>query len=538
MTGEPEHPQLAGQPATEPPDEQGTDAATALGVAVVLLALAGICALLGAHVLVGALRLAAGVLAGAAVAAAVFAVPLPSPERLPRLRRPRVLLAAALAVLVAGALTVPAVLSTRVGSLEARASASIDALAEGDRVHSVPGVDAPVLVRRAEGTAELLSGTRVETVEAAPEDVVALSADGSRLVHTTGTTTRVLTLSADAPPVEEATVDGAPLALSGDLLVVRYCDGVAAACYLEAHDVTADDPAEAVWALSASGEARGSDPAAVEVAARSSESPDLLDAVRATGILPAVPLRFDPAQGWVQLDPETGFPVGQVLAAPEADCRIAATGAAPDAADGLVEPEPVVLTVCSGDDGALTATAYRDGEVLWESEPSPAGDWRVRLDRGRVIATGTEDGSDVAGELVASQQRAAWTAPGGDGLEQVAPFTTRIGIDGARMVVTNDQGQLLAYDTADGTNLWTQPSSPTGDGVRGSLEASTAVVLDPLERTRALDPRGAQRLRILDAATGEVTHESVVDREVDAIHPVGAGRALVTTGDSTLLLGP
>ena len=46
-----------------PAGEHAPDAATALGLAVVLLALAGICALLGGHFLLGVLRLAAGVLA-------------------------------------------------------------------------------------------------------------------------------------------------------------------------------------------------------------------------------------------------------------------------------------------------------------------------------------------------------------------------------------------------------------------------------------------------------------------------------------------
>src|SRR5690625_5093771 len=46
--------------------ESAPEISTAVGEAVVLLALAGICALLASHLLIGALRLTAGVLAGQA----------------------------------------------------------------------------------------------------------------------------------------------------------------------------------------------------------------------------------------------------------------------------------------------------------------------------------------------------------------------------------------------------------------------------------------------------------------------------------------
>src|SRR5699024_1296575 len=80
----------------------------------------------------------------------------------------------------------------------------------------------------------------------------------------------------------------------------------------------------------------------------------LLDALRTTGVMPVVPLSFDPAQGWVQLDPATGFPVGRILAGPEDECRIAATGAPADGTDPL-RSAPRVLTVCSAEDGSMTA---------------------------------------------------------------------------------------------------------------------------------------------------------------------------------------
>jgi len=512
-------------------DADSPDAATVLGAAVVLLALAGICALLGEHLVLGALRLAAGILAGAGLGAAVLALPLG------RLRpRPRRVIAAVLAVLVALALTVPAVLATRVAPLADRAEGSIEALAEGDRVHSVPVPYSPVMVRRADGAAQLLDAVGARSVEATGHDVLALSADGARLVRATGASTEVLALdrSLSAPDGGFPTLsfEGTPLALDGDRIVLRHCsEGL---CRLSGYDLTA--PEEPLWVVSGSAETRGTDPAGTLVEARPADPPGLLDAARATGVLPTIPLHFDPAQGWVQLDPESGFPVGRILAGPEEECRIAAAGEGSTAQDPL-HATPRVLTVCSTEDGALTATAFRDGTELWESAPSPGGSWSVSLDRGRVLATGTEQGTDTPGEILATEQQADWTAPGGQGVRQVAAFSTRIGIDGARMVVTNESGQLLAYDTAEGTNTWTLPLSAPDAAVRGTLDAGTAVVLDAVVRERPLEPRATQRLRVIDAATGEVGMETLVAEEVGAVHAVGGGRALVTVGDRTLLLG-
>jgi PQQ-like domain len=497
-------------------EDRGRDATTLLGAAVVLLAAAGICALLGGQLLLGALRLAAGILTGLGLGALVLALLRRRPGR-----RAGALIAGAVVVVVALALTVPAVLLARPAPLEEAAAVSVAALGEGDTVHSVPGADAPVLVRRADGSAELLGEDAVVPVDAAPEDVLALSADGTRLVQVTGRTT---TVSSPDGAADEVTLEGTPLALDGDLIVLRHCaEGDGASCSLSGYDL--GDPDQARWTVSDAENTRGTDPRDVEIAARPAEAPGPLDALRATGVLPAVPLRFDPAQGWIQLDPATGFPVGSLLTDPDQDCRIAATG-----------PDAVVLTVCSAEDGALTATAHQRGEVLWESEPSPAGEWTVRLDQGRVLATGTEEGTDAVGEIVAAEHSAAWTAPGAEGLAEVVTFTSRIGIDGGRMVVANASGQLVAYDTADGTNTWTLPLSSPEATVRGALDDSTAVVLDPVERTRALEPRGTQRLRVIDAATGDVTHETETAQEVSAVHGVGDGRALVTVGERTLLL--
>ena len=514
----------------------GIDSSTALGLAVVLLALAGICALLGAHFLLGALRLAAGILAGLGFGAALLALlgALLSARLAPR---PRILFAGGTALAVMLVLTVPAVLATRLDPLADQAAVSIDALAEGDTVHSLPAAGTPVLVRRADGSAQLLDDTGARHLEATPGDVLALSADGARLVPATGATTEVLLLDPTASTVDggfpSQTFDGTPLALTGDVLVQRHCEE--GTCRLSGYDLTA--PEEPLWTILDAAETHGVDPAGTEVAARPDAPPGLLDAARITGTLPAVPLRFDPAQGWVQLDPASGFAVGRILAGPEEECRIAATGPSPQPQDPLREA-PLVLTACSDEDGALTATAFRDGEVLWESAASPAGEWSVRLDQGRVLATGTEAGVETAGEIIASAQRAEWTAPGAEGVAQAEAFSARVGIDGGAMIIANASGQLVAYDTADGANTWTLPLTSPDAVVRGSLGVGTAVVLDPVVREHPLDPRGAQRLRVIEASTGEVTVERIGGQQVEALHPVGGGRALVTVDGESLLLGP
>ncbi|MGP9538473.1 outer membrane protein assembly factor BamB family protein [Brachybacterium sp. AOP43-C2-M15] len=502
-----------------------------IGAAITLLALSGVCALLGEHLLLGALRLLGGALAGAGAGAAVLAL-LAGRLRL----RPLGLLAGLLAVATALALTVPAVLATRVPPLEDSARAEIAPLGEGDVVHAPQDPAAPVLVRRADGGAELLDGTGVRDIDAAPEDVVALSADGARAVRVTEDGTEVLALDPGlaAPDGEPRTTafEGEPLALDEEHIVLRHCeDGT---CRLAGYGLS--DPEEPLWVISDAEETRGTDPIGLAVPARADSSPDLLDAARAAGVLPAVPLRFDAAQGWVQLDPTTGFPVGRLLSGKEQECRIAVTAPTATAQDPLHE-RPLVLTACSDEDGALTATAHRDGEVLWESAPSPPGTWTVLMDQGRVLATGTEEGTDVEGEIVAAEGQADWIAPGGEGVAQAAAFSSRIGIDGVTMVVTNESGQVVAYDTADGTNTWTLPLSSPAAEARGALAGGTAAVLDPLERTAPLSPRGAQRLRVVDARGGEVLLDAGTTAEVEALHPVGGGRVLLTLEDRTLLLG-
>jgi hypothetical protein len=331
-------------------------------------------------------------------------------------------------------------------------------------------------------------------------------------------------------PVE---VPGTPLALAGDVLVVRACeDGT---CRISGIDLGAPD--QPLWTVSDAEETRGPDLAGTELPARPDAAPGLLDALAATGVLPAVPLRFDPGQGWLQIDPATGFAVGRVLAPADAACRIAATPA-PQDPQSLQEQGPLVLTVCAGEDGELTATAYDDGQVRWQSDPSPAGEWSVRLDGGRVLAVGTEAGTTAEGEILASERQAAWEAPGGEGVRDAEAFTARIGIDGTAMVVTNAAGQLVAYDSASGANLWTLPLGSPEAEVTGSLDAGTAVVLDEVPRDYPLDPRGARRLRVVDAADGTVAAQLDMAERITRAQPLSGGRALVSTEERAVLLGP
>lgn len=560
----------------EPGSRWHLDPVTVTGLAVVLLALAGISAMVGGHFLLGGLRLAAGVLAGAGAGAGLVAL-LGTRRRSLPVRASAMILA----VLLTLALTVPGILSHRVGPLERHATAVLAAVTEADLVASAPVPDSPLLIRRASGSSELVRGERVDRLEVAQEDVLALSADGRYLLHVHASagessdggardggssdggssdqdgepSTEVFDLAdASAPPRLVAQLAGAPLALAGEIAVMRVCsEGI---CRLSGLDLTAEpaapeqadaeqadgesaqEPAAALWTVTHGSQedpAHGPDPVGTAVPARAEEPPGLLDAARATGLLPAVPLKHDTAQGWVQLDPTTGFPLGRVLAGPEAPCRIGAT-APPPSGPSLQEAAPTVLTACTDEEGAVTVTAFAEGRELWTSEPSPAGEWTLRLEAGRVLATGTETGTEVTGEIVASEQQAAWSSPGGEALADAATFTTRLGIDGARMVVTNEIGQLVAYDTATGRNTWTLAVTRS-EGMRGDLSAGTVVVLDATARTASLQPRSAQRLRVIEAATGEVTGQWQTAEQIDAVRGVGAGRALVTTGERTLLLG-
>jgi len=255
---------------------------------------------------------------------------------------------------------------------------------------------------------------------------------------------------------------------------------------------------------------------------------------------PSPPLSRPPA-------PATGTAVGRQLAGPEEDCGIAAT--APEAVPAPTQADlaPVVLTACAGEDGTLTATAVRDGEALWTSDPSPAGEWEVMFDHGRVLAHGTEAGSEVTGEIVVSGAQSAWTAPGGQGLAEVTGFRSRLGIDGDAMVIVNEAGQLVSYDTADGIEQWSLPltTAATEDGasegaaVRGTVAAGTVVVVDPLLREHPLDPRDGWRLRIVDAEDGTVLASVDLPGEPEAIRAVGGARALVTIDSGeTFLLDP
>src|SRR5699024_11279221 len=74
----------------------------------------------------------------------------------------------------------------------------------------------PVLIRRADGSAQLLRAGRLDSLEPADGDVLALSADGSRLLRIGEDSTRVLALPEDSAPVPEAVLPGQVLALADD----------------------------------------------------------------------------------------------------------------------------------------------------------------------------------------------------------------------------------------------------------------------------------------------------------------------------------
>ncbi|WP_245810361.1 hypothetical protein [Brachybacterium massiliense] len=289
-----------GDPGT---GERGADATLALGAAVTLLALAGICALLGGHFRLGALRLAAGILAGAGVGAGLLAA-LGTRGR----RGLRLLLAAGTALALALVLTVPAVLNSRIPPLAQQADVVIDPLAEDDLVHSLPAPDTPVLVRRASGLAQLLDAQGTRSIDAAPEDVVALSEDGTRAVHVTAETTEVLTLDRSASGgadggLPSISLDGAPLALDGDLIVMRHCEEEL--CRLTGHDLTA--PETPLWSLLDAEETRGIDPAGHEIPARPAQPPGPLDALsRPARSTPSGPPACCPPSRCASLLPRAG----------------------------------------------------------------------------------------------------------------------------------------------------------------------------------------------------------------------------------------
>ncbi len=507
-------------------DDLASDRWTLLGLAVTAFALAGIAALLGAHALIGALRLIAGLLAGVGLGLVVLAV-LPIGRFS---RRVRTLLAAVAALVLALALTVPALLHSTHPRLEDAAAARIPALSSKDRITSAPVPGSPVLIRHGNGSVDVLDTGGSRTIELTPPEIPALSADGTRLLLIGAESTRIQPLHGDA--AEERTVPGQVTSLDGTLAVARHCaDG---ACHLSGYDLTTAK-AQALWTLSDAPETRGPDPAGVEVPVTAPPA-GVLEAITATALMPSTALRYDPAQGWLQIDPRTGFPLGSVLAPADSSCRIAATAPAVGAETGrgLLPAGPTVLTVCPGREGTLQATAWEEGRQRWASAPSPAGTWRVRMQAGRVIGVGIEAGASAEGEIIASQAQAEWSAPGGALMAQAEPLRARIGMDSSRILGVNALGQVVAYDAATGENLWSRPGRE--GAVRGALGAGSAVLVQPLERRHAMDPRGATVVTVLDAAQGSERVRVSTGNDVQSVHPVGRDRALVNTPDGAWLL--
>lgn len=500
---------------------------------IVLACLAGMAWLLADMLLDGRLLVLAGVLAGLAAGCALLAA-------LARFTPLRMLLqrclAGAAAAAVALGLLVPALSGTGPEELAERAAVSTAALTEGDTVASVPG--APVLIRRADGSGELLGEDGVQEIAGAEASTLGLSADGAWLVGVGDGTSWVRSLAGGAlGPVQE--LDGTLLTLTGDIAVLHRC--AEGRCDLAGWDLAAEGADQELWSITAPEEARGQAPAGAEIAlggdsdagADQEGAPEATAAVQADGVVPSAPVRFDPEQGWLWFDPTSGHPVGRVLSDPEQDCRVASV---PAVETGAAQTHgPAAVMVCSTDDGVLTASGLSDGAARWTSEASPAGSWTVRLTEGAVLARGTEEGTDIEGEMVASSTRARWTASGG-----VSPpaLRARIGLDGALILGFTERDEALAADTATGEILWTVPVRAADRDPRGALGHDGAVIVDSAPRSHPFDPRDAQRLRVLDRARGRVQEALVTRDPIERVQPLSEGRVLVGSGERLMLLVP
>lgn len=494
-----------------------------LSLAVALAAVGAACWIVGEHRLQAPLRLLGGAIAGLTLGPLVLVVA-------GRARRGRVV-AVALAVLAALALTVPAVLAHRVGTLDGVEPAGLAPLGADDQVVSVAGTDEPsaILVRRAAGASQLVAddGMAVTDLATAAGDVAALSADGRYVTVAHAGSTQVASAS---DPARSRTVVGTPVGLVGDVLVVRVCADER--CDERGYDLRGTGPLdEPTWTVDVDVDAPVADAegAALTIGG---PAPSAADVGRQAGVLPDAVVRRAAGQGWAWVDPATGHLHGRVIAPDDGSCRVVAPASLDD--DGAVPP---VVAVCAAADGALTASASRDGAPLWTSDASAPGDWTVRIDGGRVIADGTQSESGTAGEIVATEHDAAWSEPGGETVAEAGPYRAQVGVDGMDVVRVTAAGQAIAHDIATGETVWAEPVSEQGGPLRGALGARTAVLLDTEARTDALDPRAATRLRVIDSATGEVTVDGWSPHPVQDVRPVSAGRALVLVDDRMLLVG-
>ncbi len=493
-----------------------------LSIAVVLAAVGAACWIVGEHQLRAVLRLLGGALAGLALAPLVLAAA-------GRARR-AMQVAGVLAVLAALALTVPAVLAHRVGTLDGIELEGLAPLGADDQVVSVAGTEEPsaILVRRAGGASQLVTadGASVADLATVPKDVVALSADGRYVTVAHDGSTRV---AAATDPSAVRTVEGTPVGLVGDVLVVRACaDG---RCDERGYDLggtgSLDEP---LWTVDVDVDAPVADP---EGTALTIGGPALstADVGRETGVLPHAVVRRAAGQGWAWVDPATGHVDGRLIAADGDACRVVAPASLDD---GALQP---VVAVCAGTDGALTASASRDGEPVWTSAASAAGDWTVRVENGRVIADGTQAESGTVGEIVATEHSPVWIEPGGETVAEAGPYRAQVGVDGRDVVRVTAAGQVIAHDVVTGETVWAEPISEQGAALRGALAARTVVLLDAHARTDALDPSAATHLRVIDSSTGEVTVDRWSPGVIADVRPVSAGRALVLENGRMLLVG-
>lgn len=518
-------------PAQQPPDGPLEEPLVLGAVAVLCAALGGIGLLLSGLWLLGWLHILAWLLLGVALGSALLAG-LAMVARRFRARW-RMLLAGLTAGALAAAMTVPAVLDTRPQALADVALARTAPLIRDDQVVSVPVAGAPVLIRYGDGAGTLLSAQGAETIPAQKGTALGLSADGRWLVQAGPERTVLTGLAGPASSQgggEAVSIPGTLLALTADTAITHHCE--ADTCRLSGFPLEGGEPA-ARWSVLDSADPVGQDGEGHEFDPTGS-LPPLGRAFATTGLVPSAPVRFDPAQGWVWIDPATGVAVGRVLARPTETCHAVSTTAAARDAAPLQAPNPAAVLLCAEGNGVLTAHGIEGGAERWVSEGSPSGAWRAEVTQGAVLATGTETGTDVQGEMIASPAQSAWQAPGGDLLDAAVPMTARFGIDAAVILGVDADHRVVGYDSVTGQSLW---SAGAEGEVRGALSPGSAVTVDQAPRRAPLDPTGATRLRIGDPARGLASRTVVTRDDIREVRAVGVRQALVVTDEATYLIG-
>lgn len=545
---------LGGAPPTEASRERR---ATLLWAALAAATFGATAWLLADHFLIGALLILACVLCGAAAASVLAAFVSATSQRAKT--GP-----VALAVLVAVGLLIPQFLASRYEDL-ATAGVPLPEVPPPGTV-ALPHAD-PELVVLAypEGGGHAVTipagddstptaekgqissgGSPTSTYRSLLTDhgtgtTVLSSADGEFLLAVTGEETTVFRLTdttrnngESSSGEREDTRDirgplpGTPIAVDRATIIMRSCspDG---ACTLSGYPWEGTDNTPA-WQI------REPDHPWYAQADNTILDPSQSPSPATRPVLPGHAVLFDPSQGLIELDPATGFAVGQTLSTPDETCRAAVSSVASSAAapyQAAPSDSDVVLTLCEGEDGAVTAAAWDRGHLIWQSDPSPAGQWTALADHGLLVAAGTESDTGADGELLAAGS-GPWSVPGADA--DLSTVRARVAMDGRFMSVITVDGDLVLADTRTGVGRSLHDISGQ---VRGSWQHHDAlVILDDVERTHPLHPRdGAMRLRVIEMTSGDVTARIRLRSTPDEVIPVPGGQVIVVTGDRAVLLG-